>query len=108
MPVKLPAARSEGVETLRVHLRVEGIGYTQEYKFHPVRKWRYDFALSKGILIDVDGAIWTQGHHTRGQGIEDDFEKMNEAALLGWRVLKFSTGQCKSGYAIETIKRAMQ
>jgi len=98
---------SEGCATLALHLRAEKIGFTTEYKFHPTRHWRADFCLPKGILVEVDGAIWTQGRHTRGLGFEADMDKLNEAALLGWRVLRFSTGMVKSGKAIATIRRAM-
>lgn len=101
-------AKSEGCATLALHLRYERIGFTPEFKFHPVRKWRFDFALAKGIAVEVDGGIWVQGRHSRGGGMEEDFVKMNEGALLGWRVLRFSTGQVKSGMAIDTIKRAIK
>ena len=105
--MKLPSAKSEGVETLRLHLRADGIGFTTEYKFHPLRKWRFDFALAKGIAVEVDGGIWSLGRHVRGKGFEGDCEKVNEAALLGWRVLRFSTGMVKNGTAIDTIRRAL-
>jgi very-short-patch-repair endonuclease len=104
--LKLPRAKSEGCETLRLHMKAEGIGYTPEFKFHPVRKWRFDFLLAKGIAVEVDGGIWSLGRHVRGSGMEEDNIKINEAALMGYRVLRFSTGQVKSGVAIETIKRA--
>ena len=61
-----------------------------ELKFHPVRKWRADFALpSYKVLIEIDGGIWSGGRHTRGAGFIGDMEKLNEAAILGWRVLRF-------------------
>lgn len=106
--MKAPSPKSEGCATLALHLRSERIGFTQEYRFHPLRKWRFDFALAKGIAVEVDGGIWIAGRHSRGAGMESDFEKCNEGALLGWRVLRFSTGQVKSGMAIDTIKRAMK
>ena len=105
--MKLPSAKSEGVETLKLHLRADKIGFTPEFKFHPVRKWRFDFALAKGVAVEVDGGIWIAGRHVRGKGVEEDMEKLNSAALLGWRVLRFSTGMVKSGVAIDTIRRAM-
>ena len=103
----IPSAKSEGVETLKLHLRADGIPYEQEVKFHPVRKWRLDFALAGRLGVEIDGGIWVQGRHSRGAGMEADNEKNNEAVLLGWRILYFSTGQVKSGLAIDTIKRAM-
>ena len=105
--MKLPRAKSKGCETLRLHMKAEGIGYTPEFKFHPVRKWRFDFALAKGIAVEVEGGLWILGRHNRGLGMEEDMAKYNEAALQGWRVLRFSTAMVKNGKAIETIKRAL-
>lgn len=33
---------------------------------------------------------------------------MAEAAVLGWRVIRVSTGQVASGYAIDVIIRAIE
>ena len=109
---KLPSQKSEGCETLALHLRAEGIAFTRELKFHKTRKWRLDFALIRGIHeqkigIEVDGGLWVQGRHSRGAGMEADFVKLNECALQGYLVLRFSTGMVKDGTAIETIKRAL-
>lgn len=105
--MKLPAEKSVGCATLALHMRAQGVGFTPEFKFHPTRKWRFDFALAKGIAVEVDGGIWILGRHSRGAGMEADNEKINEGALLGWRVLRFSTQQVKSGYAIDVIRRAL-
>ncbi len=43
-------------------LRALGIGFEQEYKFHPTRRWRADFLISHTkILIEVEGGF---GHRT--------------------------------------------
>ena len=69
-----------------------------EYRFHPTRRWRFDAAIvSDKIGIEVDGAVYFAGRHTRGTGFESDAEKLSEAAVLGWRVLRCSTGQLKRG-----------
>lgn len=62
-----------------------------EFKFHPTRKWRFDFAWPDKLLaVEFDGAIWTQGRHTRGAGYLEDMHKLNAAVLLGWSVLRFA------------------
>src|SRR5512135_1329961 len=55
-----------------------------EYEYHPTRKWRLDYAwpLSK-LALEIEGGIWTEGRHTRGQGAMNDLEKYSEAAILG-------------------------
>lgn len=64
----------------------------REFLFHPTRKWRFDFAYPKiKVAIECEGAIWSFGRHTRGSGFVKDCDKYNSAALLGWRVLKYTT-----------------
>lgn len=70
----------------------------EEFKFSPGRRWRADFALPTArILVEIDGAVWTNGRHTRGSGFLADLDKMNAAAVLGYRVLRFTPQQARSG-----------
>lgn len=62
----------------------------REHRFHPVRRWRFDLAfIDHRVAVEIDGATWTQGRHTRGSGFILDCEKLNTAAAMGWRVLRF-------------------
>ncbi len=62
-----------------------------EYKFHPVRRWRFDFChLESKTAVEIEGAVWTQGRHTRGSGYIKDLEKYNEATFLGWKIIRLS------------------
>jgi len=80
-----------------------------EYSFHPKRKWRFDFAFpEQKVGIEVEGGVWTRGRHTRPVGFIKDCEKYNEAALLGWKVLRFAEPHIVSGEAISTIERAVK
>ncbi|HFG6905509.1 DUF559 domain-containing protein [Acinetobacter baumannii] len=97
---------SVGEVLLATHLRACKIGFEQEYKFHPERKWRADFLITgKKILIEVEGGIWSGGRHTRGKGYIGDMEKYNSAAIMGFTVLRFSTEQVKAGMAIKQIEQ---
>lgn len=59
-----------------------------EFRFHPERKWRFDFAWpDKKLALEVDGGIWIRGGHNRGAQIKKDWEKRNAAAKDGWRIL---------------------
>ena len=61
----------------------------REFRFHPVRKWRADFAhLPSRTLMEIEGGIWVRGRHTTPKGFAADAEKYLEAALAGWRVLR--------------------
>ena len=60
-----------------------------EYRFHPERKWRFDIAFPEyKVAVEVQGGIWIGGAHARGKFIMRDYEKLNEAQLIGWIVLQ--------------------
>lgn len=76
-----------------------------EYKFCSTRRWRFDYAwVEQKIAVEQDGAIWTQGRHSRGSGVIKEMEKFNAAILLGWRVLHYTPQQMTSE-AIRDLKR---
>lgn len=61
-----------------------GLRPVKEYRFHPTRLWRFDMAFpERRVAVEIDGAVWTQGRHTRGSGYIADCEKLAEAAILG-------------------------
>jgi very-short-patch-repair endonuclease len=71
-----------------------------EHRFHPERKWRFDFAWPHlMVAVEIDGGTWTGGRHTRGTGYEADCEKINEATALGWKVFRFTSSQVQRGEA---------
>ena len=80
----------------------------QELKFHPTRKWRFDFAWpDKKIALEVEGGVFTNGRHTRGSGFLNDMEKYNNAALLGWRIIRTTPQKIYSFETINTIKQIL-
>jgi very-short-patch-repair endonuclease len=68
------------------------IKFEREYKFHPTRKWRFDFAIpAKKIAIEFEGGIYLKkARHTSSTGYAKDVEKYNEAVLLGWKILRYT------------------
>lgn len=66
-----------------------GVLCVKEYKFHPKRRWRFDYAIpDHKIALEVEGGVYTQGRHVRPQGFLGDMEKYNTATLMGWRVFR--------------------
>lgn len=66
----------------------------REFRFHPVRKWRADFAhLESRTLIEIEGGIYIQGRHNRAAGFIADTEKYLEAFLAGWAVVRLTSAQ---------------
>jgi hypothetical protein len=93
--------KSEAQILLEMHLKELGIPFMPEYKFHPNRRWRFDYVLDRPnwTALEIEGAIWTRGRHTRGSGYAKDLEKYREAAALGYRVYRFSTQEVLDGTA---------
>lgn len=84
------------------------VHFTREYRFHPTRRWRFDFAWPDvKIACEVEGLHPGRGRHQTIKGYTADCEKYNEAQLLGWRVYRFPQSMVKSGIALETIQRAL-
>lgn len=66
------------------------VALLSEYRFHPTRRWRFDFAYWPAkVAIEIEGGVYSRGRHTRGSGFVADCEKYNAAAELGWTVLRF-------------------
>lgn len=81
-------------QSILARLRENFPDAVSEFKFHPVRKFRFDFAVpSAKVAVEVNGAIWVQGRHSRGSGLRSEYEKMRLAAIAGWRVLPFATDE---------------
>jgi hypothetical protein len=80
---------------------------TPEFRFAVPRRWRFDLAWpDRKLYAEVEGGIWKGGRHTRGKGYERDMEKYNAATLAGWRGLRFSVAQVKSGVALTVLEQA--
>lgn len=86
-----------------------GVECVKEYKFHPTRKWRFDFAIPEHkIAIEIDGGVWNYGRHNRAQGYLADMKKFNAAASLGWIVLKFTPDEQYSRATFDIIKQTIK
>jgi hypothetical protein len=54
---------------------------------------RFDWAWPKyHLLVEVHGGVWIQGRHTRGSSFIGDRRKMNDAVIMGYRVLEYPVG----------------
>ena len=81
----------------------------REHRFHPSRKWRFDYAFPDlKIAIECDGGVWMGGRHNRPKGYIKDMEKFNAAAELGWVVLKFTPGQLMTSATIDTLRSTIE
>ena len=99
--------KSLGEESLALQLRAINLhGWEREYRFDPVRRWRFDFAFEhRKFAIEIEGGSWIGGRHSRGGGFEADQEKYEAAMLAGWTVYRCTTDTVTSGHAISVIQR---
>lgn len=101
---------SLGEETLLLQLRALKLPAPErEYRFAPPRRWRFDFCYPGRMLaIEVEGGTWIGGRHGRGTGYANDLEKYNQAVVMGWRVLRYTTDQVVSGAAVAQIAEVLE
>ena len=86
-------SKSELEQMFAVAWRCYGNGTqpVREYKFATSikRKWQFDWAwLPVKVAVEIDGGQWTP--HGGRHNIDSDRDKLNHAAAMGWRVLRFS------------------
>lgn len=64
------------------------------------RKWRFDYAWPQyKLALEIEGGSWVNGRHNRASGFIADMGKYNQAAFLGWKILRVTPKDVDSGYA---------
>lgn len=99
-PGKKRSASKTKITPYNVKMYVEnelGITLVSEYKFHPVRRWKFDLCQPDlKIAIEIEGGVWANdgqgGRHNRGSGYIADLVKYNTATAMGYRLFRIATG----------------
>jgi hypothetical protein len=103
-----PAPEPPAVPVSRFERLLRSVGLpapVREHRFHPVRRWRFDYAwLEQKVALEVDGGVWTGGRHTRGAGFVKDMEKLNAAVVAGWRVVRVVPGNLCSSATVGMLE----
>mgnify|MGYP001614386223 CR=1 FL=1 len=86
-------------------LRLIGINaQVLEHRFAPHRKWRFDLAYPAILFaVEVDGMV-----HRIKERFVADLEKHQAAFAAGWRVLRVSPAQVRSGEARQLVEQALR
>lgn len=86
----------------------------REHRFHPERKWRFDFAWPDfKLAVEVEGITFygknkngsmKLGRHQTAKGVNGDCEKYGAAMELGWDVYRCTQQMVRTGQALKTIE----
>jgi very-short-patch-repair endonuclease len=81
----------------------------KEFRFHPIRKWRYDYAIPEyKVALEVEGGVWTEGRHTRPRGFLGDIEKYNSGTVMGWMILRTTPDRLLTKGTIDMLQLAIR
>ena len=112
--MKKSVLKNEANLLLEKHLDELGLKFEREFRFHPERKWRFDYLITSRLTqmclqpcyaLEIEGGIWIGGRHTSGAGYSKDLEKYREAAIRGYCVLRFSVQEVLEGTAREFLQK---
>lgn len=82
-----------------------GVG---QYRIVEGRQFTWDRAWPEHrVCAEVQGAVWIQGAHSRGSGVQRDCFKASLAAAYGWRCLPLTREMIESGQAVQLIAQAL-
>lgn len=117
---------SDAADSLQRQLTMVGLAGQTEYRFAAVlvggpgkglrarlamaglSDWRMDIAWpAQRVAVEVDGGGWINGRHSRGAGMESDCAKFSTAVAHGWRVLRVTPKQVRTGEALAWIEQAL-
>lgn len=111
--------RAYGVQKIPPRLNLEEIFIVQmrairlppaqrEYKFHPKRRWKFDFAFPHAMVaVEIEGGTYVRGRHVRPEGFRNDAIKYSEAAILGWKVIRGDSQMVRNGALLSLVERAL-
>jgi hypothetical protein len=98
-------AKNDAPDLLAIPLAELGLEFRREVRFYAARQWRADFEIIEhGILLEIEGGVWSGGRHLRGKGFEEDCVKYSTASALNYKIFRFTTGQVLNGDAKKFIK----
>lgn len=95
IPLAVRPTKSNAARSIEHAIAVLLPTYTvqSEFRFHPARRWRFDWAIPELMLaIELEG-VGGLSRHTTIAGYTRDCEKYTTAAALGWCVFRFTQRQ---------------
>ena len=89
--VKIPKSIGKYKLHLISVLEDSGLKFIPEFRFHPAREFRFDWALPDlMVAVEYEGIFSEKSGHTTLSGYTKDVVKYNLATKLGWKVLRYT------------------
>ena len=115
-------------DLLALHLAELGLHSERQFAYAKGRRFKADFAVWQpwGVgnyrylipgqgypglrlcLIEVTGGIYSKQAHGSVTGVLKDNERLNQATLNGWKMLRFTPQQVESGEAKRMVSEALK
>ena len=87
-----------------------GPGLRERLAAAGLQDWRFDFAFPWACLplaIECDGGQWLP--HGGRHNTDGDRDKLNNAAVLGWRIIRFSATMLRDPEGcVKTVRAALE
>lgn len=84
-------------ETLLIWCNARLLPLQEEYRFHPERKWRFDWCIEPlKMAFEYEGIYSHHSRHTNRKGYSRDTEKYNAAVTMGWKVFRYTASTYKN------------
>lgn len=93
----------------------------REHRFAPPRRWAFDLAWPEWkVALEQEGGLFGRGRkcplcgrrpvagHTSVERLLGDLEKYDEAAILGWCLVRVTPSQMADGEAVALVERALR
>ena len=91
VPAKKKGNGDKAKNEMHLILKLMGIEFETEYRFHDVRRFKFDWAIpAKKIAIEYEGINSAKSRHTNIVGYSKDCVKYNLASGEGWTVLRYT------------------
>jgi very-short-patch-repair endonuclease len=103
---QMPEAKVKLIQWLTI---TYGEKLVAEYRFHPTRKWRFDFVIDPDrlkVAVEYDGLMGGTAHRSIGM-VAKDSSKINTAQTMGWNVVRVNAISLKDGSGYTAIERAV-
>lgn len=119
-----PVGRSEADDLAPLLMLLRAAGHPEpvpEHRFHETRAWRFDYAwVELRVAGEREGGLWRTvvcecgrkrsvfvSRHRGVDGLGEDAEKYNAAAIAGWTVIRFTPPMIRSGQAFAALHDAL-